>query len=292
MEFFEDILTYPFLRNAVIAAVLAGVACGIAGTYIVTRRLVFLSGGITHSSFGGIGLAYYLGMNPIVGAAVFAVLSAVSIEYIGVRGRVREDSAIGILWSLGMAIGIIFVFLTPGYAPNLMSFLFGNILLVTVENIIWLGVFDLLLVALLGLMYRVVIYTALDRDYAATQRINVRVVNIMMLTVVSLSIVLNIKVVGIVLLVSLLTLPAVTANMLTGSYKRITILATGMAILATLMGLYVSYIINVPAGAGSVVILAATFFVVKVVRIPLKKLKFAQTNSRDTEIENIKINRR
>lgn len=292
MEFFEDILTYPFLRNAVIAAVLAGVACGIAGTYIVTRRLVFLSGGITHSSFGGIGLAYYLGMNPIVGAAVFAVLSAVSIEYIGVRGRVREDSAIGILWSLGMAIGIIFVFLTPGYAPNLMSFLFGNILLVTVENIIWLGVFDLLLVALLGLMYRVVIYTALDRDYAATQRINVRVVNIMMLTVVSLSIVLNIKVVGIVLLVSLLTLPAVTANMLTGSYKRITMLATGMAILATLMGLYVSYIINVPAGAGSVVILAATFFVVKVVRIPLKKLKFVQTNSRDTEIENIKINRR
>lgn len=272
MEFFEDILTYPFLRNAVIAAVLAGVACGIAGTYIVTRRLVFLSGGITHSSFGGIGLAYYLGMNPIVGAAVFAVLSAVSIEYIGVRGRVREDSAIGILWSLGMAIGIIFVFLTPGYAPNLMSFLFGNILLVTVENIIWLGVFDLLLVALLGLMYRVVIYTALDREYAATQRINVRVVNLIMLTVVSLSIVLNIKVVGIVLLVSLLTLPAVTANMLTGSYKRITMLATGMAIMATLMGLYVSYIINVPAGASSVVILAAVFFVVKVLRVPLRKL--------------------
>lgn len=267
MEFFSDIFQYPFLMNAVIAAILSGVACGIVGTYIVTRRLVFLSGGITHSSFGGIGIAYYLGANPLVGAAVFAVLSALSIEYMGgTRSRLREDSAIGILWSLGMAIGIIFVFLTPGYAPNLMSFLFGNILLVTTDNILWLAAFDIVLFIVIIAYYRAIIYTALDREYAATQGINVRFVNIMMLTLVALAIVLNIKVVGIVLLVSLLTLPAVIANSLTNSYKKMMYIAVALAAMGTLSGLYVSYHVNVPAGASSVVILAVIFFGVRVAK--------------------------
>lgn len=274
-NFFYDIFQYPFLMNAVLASLLAGIACGIIGTYIVTRRLVFLSGGITHSSFGGIGIAYYLGLNPIFGAAVFAVLSAVSIEYMGTRNsKLREDSAIGILWSLGMAIGIIFVFLTPGYAPNLMSFLFGNILLVTSENIMLLGIFNAVLVLLMSIFYRAIIYTALDRDYASTQGIRTRFVNLMMLTLVSLAIVLNIKVVGIVLLVSLLTLPAVTANMLTNSYKKMTLISILLASLTTLSGLYVSYHVNVPAGASAVVILATIFFVVKLAKIPLKKSTF------------------
>lgn len=266
MEFFADIFQYPFLMNAVIAAILSGVACGIVGTYIVTRRLVFLSGGITHSSFGGIGIAYYLGANPLVGAAVFAVLSALSIEYMGTRSRLREDSAIGILWSLGMAIGIIFVFLTPGYAPNLMSFLFGNILLVTIDNILWLAAFDIVLLIVIIAYYRAIIYTALDREYAATQGINVRFVNIMMLTLVALAIVLNIKVVGIVLLVSLLTLPAVIANSLTNSYKKMMYIAVALAAVGTLSGLYISYHVNVPAGASSVVILAVVFFGVRVAK--------------------------
>lgn len=267
MDFFYDIFQYSFLANAVLAALLSGLACGVIGSYIVIRRLVFLSGGITHSSFGGIGIAYYFGLNPMFGAAVFAVLSAFSVEYMGSRAKIREDSAIGILWSLGMAIGIIFVFLTPGYAPNLMSFLFGNILLVSMSNIVWLACFDVLMLTILALFYRVIIYTALDRDYAATQNVKVRVVNLMMLTLVSLAIVLNIKVVGIVLLVSLLTLPAVTANLLTNSYKKIMALATLFATTATLLGLYVSYHINVPAGASSVVMLAILFFVVKVIAV-------------------------
>lgn len=272
MDFFLDIFKYPFLLNAVLAALMAGIACGIIGTYIVLRRLVFLSGGITHSSFGGIGIAYYLGANPLLGAAIFAVLSAFSIEYMGSSRKVREDSAIGILWSLGMAIGIIFVFLTPGYAPNLMSFLFGNILLVSTDNILWLAAFNVILLIVFATFYRAIIYTALDRDYAATQGIKVRVVNLMMLTLVSLAIVLNIKVVGIVLLVSLLTLPAATASLLTNSYKKITVTATLFAALATIMGLYIGYHTNVPAGASAVVVLALLFFSVKIAKTPQKKL--------------------
>lgn len=124
LHFFSDIFQYQFILNAFLAALLVSIAAGIVGSYIVARRLVFLSGGITHASFGGIGIAYYLGLNPILGAAIFAVITAFGIESLSSRYKVREDSAIGIMWSVGMAIGIFFVFLTPGYAPNLMSFSF------------------------------------------------------------------------------------------------------------------------------------------------------------------------
>ena len=134
----HELLAYDFFRNALLAALLAAISCGIIGTYIVSRRMVFISGGITHASFGGIGIGYYFGFNPILGAAGFAVLSALGIEYSSRRTEVREDSAIAILWALGMAIGIIFVFMTPGYAPNLMSYLFGNILTVSSIDILML----------------------------------------------------------------------------------------------------------------------------------------------------------
>ena len=125
-----ELLQYKFIVNSLLAGILASISCGIIGTYIVTRRMVFLSGGITHASFGGIGIGYFFGFNPVISAAIFGILSALGIEYVSKRSNIREDSAIGILWSFGMAIGIMFVFLTPGYAPNLMSYLFGSILTV------------------------------------------------------------------------------------------------------------------------------------------------------------------
>ncbi|CDN31411.1 Zinc ABC transporter/inner membrane permease protein ZnuB [Mucinivorans hirudinis] len=266
MDFFTEIFQYSFLANAVIASLLAAFACGIVGTYIVVRRLVFLSGGITHSSFGGIGIAYYLGLDPILGAAVFAVLSAFGIEMLSGKGSIREDSAIGILWSVGMAVGVIFVFLTPGYAPNLMSFLFGNILLVTTDNIVILAAFDVVLLAAMVIFYRAIIYTALDGEYAASRGVRVRLVNLAMLTMIALAIVLNIKVVGIVLLVSLLTLPAVTASQFCRSYKSIMVWSVVIAVFSILAALAVSNSIDVPAGALAVIVLANLFFVTKCVK--------------------------
>ncbi|MDR2936035.1 MAG: metal ABC transporter permease, partial [Rikenellaceae bacterium] len=225
IDFFREIFEYRFLSNAVIACLLAGVACGIVGTYIVSRRLVFLAGGITHASFGGIGIAYYLGMNPIFGALAFALLSATSMEAMSGRGgsRIREDSAIGILWSLGMAVGILFVFLTPGYAPNLMSFLFGNILTITTTDLWTMAGLDIVLLLALAFFYRPILYIAFDREYAATQGAPVQVVGYGMMLLTATAIVLSIRLVGIVLLISLLTIPPVTVNSLTRSYGRITV---------------------------------------------------------------------
>ena len=147
MDFFCDITRYAYLHNALFACLLAGIACGIVGTYVVCRRTVFLAGGITHASFGGLGLAFYLGQNPILGAMVFAVLSALGIEWASARGRIREDSAIGIIWSVGMALGVLFMSLRPGYTSgDLAACLFGNIVTVTDADVAALGVLTLLLV--------------------------------------------------------------------------------------------------------------------------------------------------
>ena len=144
MDFFYDIFRYEYLMNALLAAVFAGITCGIVGTYVVARRMVFLCGGVTHASFGGLGIAVYMGANPIAGAMVFAVLSALGIEWAGDRGRIREDSAIGIIWSVGMAVGALFMSLTPGYTSgDLSSYMFGSIVTVTTRDVATLGVLTL-----------------------------------------------------------------------------------------------------------------------------------------------------
>ena len=173
MDFISGIFEYQFLRNAFLAAVLSGIICGIMGTYIVFRRLVFLSGGITHASFGGIGIAYYFGLDPIIGGLAFSVLSSLGIEWGSRKGWLREDSAIGIVWSVGMAIGIIFVYMTPGYAPNLMTFLFGNILTVTNRDLSALGILAILLLILAVFFLRAVMYVAVSSSHLTppTQRI-------------------------------------------------------------------------------------------------------------------------
>ncbi len=263
ITFFQEIFQYGFLSNAAIACVLSGLACGIIGTYIVCRRLVFLSGGITHSSFGGIGIAYYLGWNPVWGALAFAVLSAMGIEGLSRRGRIREDSAIGILWSLGMAVGIVFVAMTPGYAPNLMSFLFGNILTISRADLIAMLVLDVILLGVMLLFYRPVLYISFDREYAETQHSPVRFISYLMLVLVAVTIVLSIRMVGIVLLISLLTVPPVIVNSLTRSYKKITVYSCLVTALAAFTGLYVSYRTDIPSGASTIIVLTFALILVK-----------------------------
>lgn len=259
----EILEQYNFLVNASIGAILSGVACGVVGSYIVARRLVFLSGGITHSSFGGIGIAYYMGWNPILGALVFAIMSALGIEYMSGRGKLKEDSAIGILWSLGMAIGIIFVFLTPGYAPNLMTFLFGNILLVSSENLLWLAILDAALLIIFALFYRSIIYTALDGEYAKSAGMPVRLISYAMMVLLATTIVLNIKVVGIMLLISLLTMPVAIVSNLTHNLKTIMVYSSIIAASATLLGIFISYHINIPSSATTIVVLALGYGISK-----------------------------
>ena len=255
----SNFLSYAFVQNALLAALFSGVACGLVGTYVVVRRMVALSGGITHSSFGGIGIAYWAGLSPTAGALVFGVASAFAIEALGYSRRMRSDTAIGILWSAGMAVGILFVFLTPGYAPNLMGFLFGNLLLVERGYVVLLGAWALVLIVLFGVGRRLLGAVALDAGYAASQGLPVRTVHLAMIGVVAATIVWNIQATGIVLLVSMLTLPTAVANVWTDRFGRLLVWSAVVGAVGAVGGVVGSYVWDLPSSALTVGLLAVAF---------------------------------
>ena len=267
----QDLLAYDFFRNALVAALLAAISCGIIGTYIVSRRMVFISGGITHASFGGIGIGYYFGFNPIIGAAVFAVLSALGIEFSSRKTEIREDSAIAILWALGMAVGVIFVFMTPGYAPNLMSYLFGNILTVSTTDIILLLSLCFVILAFFILQFKNILYIAFDEEFARARRMPVSLIKYIMISLIALTIVFNIRVVGIILVISLLTIPQTIANMFVKRFYSIMVFSVLIALLGTLSGLTLSYIFDIPSGAAIIFFLVILFFLARILKIVLRK---------------------
>lgn len=280
--FLNDILEYQFLQNAFVAAILVSVIAGIIGTYITVRRLVFLSGGITHASFGGIGIAYYFGINPVLGAIVFSILSAFGIETLSRRKSLREDSAIGILWAFGMAIGVIFIFLTPGYAPNLMSFLFGSILTVTHSDLVYLSLMALVVVVFFTFLYRSILYIAFDPEFARTQKVPVTLLNYILIAFIAIAIVLSIRVVGIILLISLYTIPPATANIFSQHFGRIILWSILISFVGSAMGLLFSYRVNIPSGASIVMVLVAIFGLTKLLNSVRTRLKRDKTKPKST----------
>ena len=275
MEFFNDLVRYSYLNHAFWACILSGITCGIIGTYVVCRRLVFLSGGITHSSFGGLGIAFYLGINPILGAMVFAVLSALGIEWANDRGRIREDSAIGIIWSVGMAVGALFMSLRPGYTSgDLSAYLFGSIVTVTDSDVAALAALTAVIIAGALLWLRPVMYTAFDRDFARSRGIPTRVISYLMAALVAVTIVLSIRIMGIVLLISLVTMPVVIVNSLSRSYRTIALAAPLVAVAGNVAGLVVSYNFEVPPGAAIIFTLTLTLIMIKLLSLRQKRLPF------------------
>lgn len=271
MDFLIDIFEYRYLANAVIACILSGITCGIVGTYIVARRMVFLCGGITHASFGGLGIAFYAGINPLWGALAFAVLSALGIEYAGNKTKIREDSAIGLMWGIGMAIGALFMSLRPGYTSgDLSSFLFGNIISVTTEDIIALGTLTVLMIIGALLFLKPVIYMAFDRDFARSAGVNTTLAGYILSAITAVTIVLSIRVMGIILLISLMTLPVVIAGTTTKSYGKMTIYASVVAALGALAGVIVSYYFEVPSGPAIIFVLTLVLIIVKLLSLQRK----------------------
>ena len=240
-----NLLEYTFFQHALLGSLLASIACGIIGTYIVTRRLVFISGGITHASFGGIGLGLFAGISPLLSAAVFSVLSAFGVEWLSKRKDMREDSAIAVFWTLGMALGIMFSFLSPGFAPDLSAYLFGNILTITEVDLWLLGLLSVLLTGFFALYIRPIIYIAFDREFARSQKIPVAFFEYTLMMFIALTIVACLRMVGIVLL----TLPQMTANLFTHNFKKIIGLSVVIGFLSCLGGLFISYHWKVPSGA-------------------------------------------
>ena len=190
------ILKYSFMQNAFLAAVLVSVACGVVGTYVVIKRIVFISGGISHAAFGGIGLGYFLGINPILAAIPFSIMSALIMGMTSKKIKISEDTAIGILWSLGMAIGIIFINLTPGYVPDLMSYLFGSILTVPVNDIIIMLFLDLIIIVTVLSFYKEFQSISFDEEFSQVIGMPTTYIYLLLLSIVALSVVVLIKVVS------------------------------------------------------------------------------------------------
>jgi zinc transport system permease protein len=256
------VLAYDFARNALLAGLLASVLCGVVGTFVVVKRLVFLGGGISHAAFGGLGVCFYLGVEPRLGAAAVAVASALVLGA-GRGGRPRaHDATIGVLWAVGMAVGIVFLHRTPGYAPNLMTYLFGNILTVGPADVAATAALAAAVLLLLALFYKELVAVAFDEEFAAVQGVPVDAVRVVLLVVTALAVVFLIQLVGIVLVMALLTIPPLVALMLVRSFGAVMALSTLLGAAMTAGGLALSFALDLPSGPAIVLLGAAVLALV------------------------------
>ncbi len=264
-----EALQYDFMRNALAAGLLAALACGVVGVYVVVKRIVFISGGIAHTSFGGIGLGYFLGINPIIGALFFSVGSGLAIGGITRRTRLPEDTTIGILWAMGMALGVVLIALTPGYAPDLMSYLFGNILTVPSSDLMLMLVLDLVILGTVVAFYKEYLVLSFDEEYARAVGIPVERLYLLLLALIALTVVVLIRVVGMILVIALLTFPAAMARQFTHRMRTMMLLSVTFGAVFTMGGLWLSYLLRLPSGA-TIVLLAG---VALTLTLALKRLR-------------------
>lgn len=233
--------------------------------------MVAISGGITHACFGGLGLGYWLGMNPVIMAGGFAVVSSMGVEWLWRRLKLREDSAIAVIWALGMALGVLFVFLTPGYVPELNAFLFGNILTVGTSDLWVFAAFAIVLGAFYLWQFHNIVAIAFDRDFAAVSGLPVRFISYSMTALVAICIVLTIRLAGIMMLMSMLSLPIITAEIFRHRYLPVMCWATAFSLTASVGGLCLSALINVPCSALIVLLMVAVFIIVKIIALLNKR---------------------
>ena len=262
-------LQYQFMRNALTAGLLASIACGIIGVYVVVKRIVFISGGIAHASLGGIGLGYLLGMNPTLTVIPWSILSALGIGLISKRTKLPEDTMIGIFWAVGVALGIIFIGFSPGYAPDLLSYLFGNILAVSSLDIILMLILDAVIILSVSLLYKEFLAISFDEEFAEASGVSVERIYLILLVLIALTVVILIKIVGIILVIALLTLPAAIARQYTYNLKKMMFLSIILGIVFTVSGLWISYTFNLSSGATIILVSAISFFL----SLMIKKLK-------------------
>lgn len=270
----QDILQYEFFRNALLGVMVLSVASAIIGTYIVTRRLVAISGGITHACFGGLGLGYYLGIDPVFMASAFAIGASGAVEWISSRHGVRHDSAIAVVWALGMAIGIYFVFMTPGYVPELNSFLFGNVLTITDKDLWTFSVFTVVLVAFMAVFYRQVVTCAFDKDFARVMGMPVRFVTYAMTVFVAVCIVLTIRMVGVMLLMSMFALPQIIAEIYCRRFRTMMFASIAISMVGCVAGLMLSATADVPCSAIMVLVLSVMYVAARLTAPLVRRMKW------------------
>lgn len=268
MDFFAAVGRYPFLQYALATGILASIAGGVVGTFVVTRRISYIGGGIAHSLLGGLGAAYYIQivheqnwLHPIFGAAVAAVIAAVIIGWVSLRARQREDTVIGAIWAIGMALGILFISQTPGYSANLMSYLFGNILMVGATDVLMIAILDAVVIGTVLLFYNQLQAVCFDEEFARVRGINVEFYYLLLLILTALTVVILVSVVGIIMVIALLTLPAAVASLFARTLKGTMLFAAILGIIFTIGGLAISYGPGLPAGA-TIILLAGVVYIV------------------------------
>ena len=260
------IIEYQFMQNALLASILASVVCGIIGVLIIEKKLVMMSGGIAHTAYGGVGLGYLLGFEPIIGAFLFGVAAAFGIGTVNRKGGVASDIIIGLFWSLGMALGILFIALRPGYPPDMNSYLFGNILTVTKSDLTMMIGATILVVILFVTFFQHWKAYLFDDEFAAIMGIPAVLLEYLLLVLVAMTVVVLIRVVGIILVMSLLTAPAATASLFSGKLKNRIFLAVMFGVFYCVTGLYLSYELNIASGAAIVIFSVSVYFILYTVR--------------------------
>ncbi|HNO76717.1 MAG TPA: metal ABC transporter permease [Phycisphaerae bacterium] len=268
MEFVEAIGQNALLQNALLVGVIASVACGVMGSYVVARRISYIAGGIAHCTLGGMGIARYLNrvvgwawLQPLHGAVLAAVIAAIIIGYVSLRARQREDTVISALWASGMAIGILFIARTPGYGEDLMSYLFGNILLVSTGDLYLVAALDVFVLVLGLVFYNRFLAVCYDAEFARLRGVNVEFYYLLLLSLVALTVVVLVTVVGLVLVIALLTLPAAISSHFMSRLWQVMLVAIVISMLSTVAGLALSYGPQLPPGATTIAICAGAYLI-------------------------------
>ena len=267
----ETILKYNFLQNAMMAAVLASIACGVIGVYIMEKKLVMMSGGIAHTAFGGIGLGYFLKVEPIFTALGVSVIAALAVAALKRKARTDSDLLIGMFWSLGMALGVVFIAMTPGYPPDIASVLFGNILAVSRSDLRLILGLDILVLATVAAFFQMFKAYIFDEEFASVAGVPVQALEYLMYILVAVTVVVMIRVVGIILVIALLTAPPAIAKQFTYDMKKIMALSVLLGIGFCFAGLWVSYTVRLASGASIVLVAVGAYALVSLVRFGLRR---------------------
>ena len=266
--FIKDLLELPFLQNAILAGILCSIGSGIVGTYVVLRRITYIAAAISHCVLGGLGAAKYFSvvynlpwLKPVYGAIIAALISALIIGWISLKAKEREDSIISALWAVGMSMGVLFIYKTPGYNEDLMNYLFGNILMVSSEELYLIASLDIITILLTAAFYKQTVAVCFDEEYARTRGVNVEFYYLLLLCMTALTVVLTVNVVGIIMVIALLTLPVAISSRFFNRVWKIMLGATVLGIIFTSTGLMVSYEPNLPSGAVTIVIAGVVYFI-------------------------------
>ncbi len=267
----KALFEYSFLQNAVISAILASIACGIIGTIVIEKRLTMMSGGIAHTAFGGIGLGYLLGIEPIIGALIFSIAAALGVVTIKRKTNMNTDIPIGLFWSAGMALGIIFISITPGYPPDISTYLFGDILTVSRSNLYVILVLDIILITAIISLFQAFKAYMFDEEFSTVIGIHTKLIESLLFILIALAVVVLIHVVGIVLIMALLTAPPAIARLFTHDLKKVMIYAAMLSIFFCLLGLWISYVLNISSGAAIVLLTSAVYGLVSGIKNTINK---------------------